>query len=156
MIFGQAMIRVRKSVKRMKVQDFVKEHGALPFVKGAVAAEPQQGDDEEEEEQDVLQTAVKGTRQKGKGKAAASAKKPKKTAMAPPAPVASSSSSSSSSSSPSSSAGIVAATPRATRSQAPMATPKFDPKNVTAETPGLRGMKDGEVFMSVNGSPIAL
>jgi hypothetical protein len=151
LIFREAMMRVKKGVKRMKVQDFVAEHGPLPFVESSASSGGAGGD--EDEEQDVLQTAVKGGRNKGKGKAPASSKKAK-NAMAPPAPSAATSSTSSSSSS-SSSAHVVAATPRASRSQLPMATPKFDPANMTAETPGLRSMKDGEVMMSVNGSPIA-
>ncbi len=37
-----------------------------------------------------------------------------------------------------------------------MATPKFDPNNICAATPGLRVARQGEAVMSVNGSPIAL
>jgi len=64
----------------------------------------------------------------------------------------------------------VAATPRQARTQnagmetpahssgpsaGVLATPKFDPRNVTCATPGLRTARKGETLMSVNGSPIA-
>lgn len=57
----------------------------------------------------------------------------------------------------------IAATPMHSRSQAeittpsvPMATPKFNPHNVTAATPGLRSARKGETLMSINGSPVAV
>lgn len=50
----------------------------------------------------------------------------------------------------------VAATPAPVGAAAVCATPKFDPRQITAATPGLRDLRAGEVVMSLNGSPIAL
>ena len=47
-------------------------------------------------------------------------------------------------------------TPAASGLQAVLATPKFDPRNVTSAAPGLRTARKGETVMSVNGSPIAM
>lgn len=145
--FRLKIFRVPKHVQRLKLSEYVATYGSLPFVEAARAPEVQKDDEEDEDEQTVLQTAVKGTRKKGKEKAKVesvrkSARKAKKNDMEPPSSMSASS--------------VVAATPRATRSQIPLATPKFDPKKVTAETPGLRSLKDGEVMMSVNGSPVAM
>jgi len=130
------LMRVPKKAKRMPIQEFVMEYGALPDV-ASTARKPQ--NDENEEDAGLPQTAVKGAKI---DRGAMMAPPPARTAVAA-TPVHSRSQPS------------VLSTPLA-GSSAVMATPKFNPRDVTAQTPGLRTARKGEAVMSINGSPILL